>query len=81
MAYTEPRCSRCNLIVSLERLFKKTASFYSKKTNKLVRQRVVEWLCDECMEGDEDYNRPSYSGPGHTSPALERARSIDRNVS
>ncbi len=79
--YTEDRCGRCSNITSPERLFTKTVRFKNKSTKKVHRERTVIWLCDTCMEADEQYNAPAYSGPGHTSPALERARSINAGVS
>jgi hypothetical protein len=75
--YTEDRCGGCNLITSPERLFKKVVAFVNKATKKSVRQRTVMWLCDDCMKADDDFKMPARSGPGHTSPALERARRIE----
>ena len=73
--YSEPRCSGCNQITSLELLAIKQVSFLERtKRGKVIKSRVVAWLCEECMEADPDFQLPPYSGPGNTSAPLERVR-------
>jgi hypothetical protein len=73
--YQEHRCSGCDNITSPELLTVKKAVFYPKgQPKKTVKSVVLAWLCEACLEKDPDFNRPPYSGPGHTSPALQRVR-------
>lgn len=79
--YGDYRCAACNQKTDRLRLFAKKISFYALSSpTKIVRSRVQVWLCNTCLELDEDWNAEAYSGPGHTSPSLENARSIRSDV-
>lgn len=73
--YQEYRCSGCGNITSPELLTGKKVVFYVLKTpKKTVKSVTIAWLCEACVAIDPDFVRPAYSGPGNTSPALERVR-------
>jgi hypothetical protein len=73
--YSSDRCSGCGNITSPELLTIKRATFSPRlKSTKTVRSRVVAWLCEGCLDKDEDYNREAYSSTGMKSEPLERAR-------
>lgn len=76
--YSEDRCSECGNFCSKELLTVKRATFHPRtQPSKVTRSRTVSWLCETCREKDPDWNREAFNGPGHTSPARERARKID----
>lgn len=74
--YSEDRCSVCGNLTSPELLTVKRVNFSPRtKSNKVIRSRTMSWLCEGCLERDEDWSRPAFKGaPGMTSPALERVR-------
>lgn len=73
--YTDERCSSCDKITSPELMVVKTVMFTERKNRKkIVKSRVVAWLCEACCAADPDFTAEPYSGPGHKSAALERAR-------
>jgi hypothetical protein len=73
--YTDEKCSSCGKITSPELMVVKTVNFTERKNRKkIVRSRVVAWLCEGCCAVDPDFTAKAYSGPGHTSAALERVR-------
>lgn len=76
-------CSRCKKYVSRELVTVKTIQFTElpdrtagarRKAPKVLKQRTVDYLCEKCRDADPEWNIPAFSGPGHTSPALERTR-------
>lgn len=74
--YTEDRCSKCGNKTSPELLMVKRVQFLARvNLRKVLKTRVVAWLCEPCLDKDEDYNREAYTAPGHTSAPLERVRS------
>ena len=73
--YTEDRCTGCDQITSPELMVIKQVNFLERtKRGKIIKSRVVAWLCEDCTEKDADFNLPAYSGPGNTSAPLERVR-------
>jgi len=80
--YSEYKCSVCLRKTLRELLTAKKIAFTTMGAGaKTLRTRTVGWLCDECIEVDEDYIRPAYSGaPGMQSPALERVRAAEGNM-
>lgn len=73
--YSQDRCSNCDNKTSPELLAIKRVQFLDRTNNKkILKSRVVAWLCESCLNKDEDWNREAYSSPGHDSPALERVR-------
>jgi hypothetical protein len=77
--YSVDVCSVCGDKTSPERLTIKKVSFSPRLNPRQVkRSRARAWLCPPCLEKDPDYTAPAYSGPGHTSPALERVRDAVR---
>ncbi len=74
--YTEDKCTRCGNKTSPELLMVKRVQFLARlNMRKVLKTRVTDWLCESCLEKDEDFNREAYATPGHTSSALERVRS------
>lgn len=73
--YTTDRCSVCGLLASKELLTIKRVNFMKRLTpSKTLKSRTVAWLCEKCLSNDPEWNTKRYSGPGHTSEALERVR-------
>ena len=76
--YSEDRCSGCGKLCSPELLTIKRATFSARTaSSKIIRSRVMAWLCESCLAIDPDWNRRAYSSPGMTSEALERVRNGD----
>lgn len=75
-SYTEYKCSCCGRETERILLTVKTIVFKAMGAGaKVHRSRVAEWLCDECLPKDVDWNRQPFRGtPGLTSEALERVR-------
>lgn len=73
-------CSECGLYCSRELLTVKIIQFSTLPDrgqgvrSKVTKSRAVAYLCEKCRDQDPDWNRPAYTGPGHTSQALERVR-------
>jgi hypothetical protein len=73
--YTDYRCTVCNQITLRDLLVVKKVVFQPLGAGtKILKSRTVSWLCDECVELDEDYKREAFNGPSHKSPSLERVR-------
>jgi hypothetical protein len=73
--YSEDRCTGCNQLTSPELMVTKQVNFLERtRRGKVIKSRVVAWLCEECTEADPDFQLPAYSGPANTSAALERVR-------
>jgi hypothetical protein len=70
--YSEPKCGVCHQLTSKVRLYAKKVVFTKVGSLNTVRSRTRLWICNTCLEDDPDWNAEAYSGPGHTSPALER---------
>lgn len=73
-------CSKCDKYCSRELLTVKHIMFADLpdrgKTSrgKIQKMRTVAYLCEKCRDEDPDWNIEAYTGPGHTSQALERVR-------
>jgi len=75
--YTDYRCTVCSRVTFKELLVVKKAVFQPLGAGaKIIRSRTVAWLCDECVELDEDYQREAFGSQGHKSPSLERVRAL-----
>lgn len=75
--YTDYRCSVCCQITLKSLLVVKKAVFQPLGSGaKIIKSRTISWLCNECVEKDEDYQREAFDAPGHKSAPLERVRSI-----
>lgn len=71
--YSEYKCGVCLLVCDRLRLFVKRTSFSTMANpNKIIRSRTKVWICNRCLDTDEDWNAPPYAGPGHKSAAQER---------
>ena len=82
--YTDYRCGTCgiNYEHDKEQLNAKVIVF--KKIGprgKVVRSRTVAWKCNICMLEDADYQISAHMSPGQRSPARDRIRSAEREVS
>lgn len=77
--FSDYRCTICNRETLRDLLVAKKVSFSKLGPGaKLIRSRTVAWVCDECIERDEEYNLPAFQGaPGMVSPALERVRAAE----
>lgn len=55
-------CTKCGVPSTREELTTKTAVFKETGLNgKVLRQRVMNWLCKDCLQKDEHYNSPERS--------------------
>lgn len=77
--YSTYKCTGCNQVTLKELLTVKKVVFSPIGAGtKITKSRTIAWLCNECIELDEDWQREAFSGsPGHKSPALERVRAIE----
>lgn len=74
--YAEERCTECRLTCSKILLTAKRIQF-TEVTNhkKVLKSRVVAWLCEKCRDADPDWQLEAReAAPGLKSPALERVR-------
>ncbi len=77
--YSEYRCGCCGQITLRELLVAKKVVFTHLGSGaKIVKSRTVGWLCNECVEKDEDFQIEKFgAAPGHKSAALERVRAAE----
>lgn len=80
--YSEYKCTNCNQITLKELLQAKKVVFSPIGAGtKITKSRTVAWLCNECLELDEDWKREKFKGsPGLKSPALERVRAAEEEL-
>ena len=58
------RCSNCGKDENRNRLTVKKATFTEMGEGaRVVRSRVVAWLCPSCVVDDPDYNREAFKSP------------------
>lgn len=75
--YSDNKCTNCGNHCSKELLTIRKVIFTARtQPSKVLKSRTTDWLCEECRDEDPDWNRKAFDAPGHTSPALERARKI-----
>lgn len=81
--YSDYRCTPCGRVTERELLYVKKVTFSEMGAGgKVVRSRTVDWICDECIEKDPEYNSEPYvNAPGLKSPALERVRKAEKKES
>lgn len=81
--YTEYRCGACGQVTLRDLLVAKKVVFTGLGAGaKILKSRTVGWLCNECIELDEDYKLEKYStAPGHKSASLERVRAAEIGAS
>lgn len=79
--YSDYRCTKCNQPTLKALLTVKKVVFSPIGAGtKITKSRTVEWLCNECLELDPDWNREKFNGsPGLKSPALERVRALEND--
>jgi DNA-directed RNA polymerase subunit RPC12/RpoP len=72
--YTEYRCSRCGLPTERDLLIVKAIVFKTMGAGpKIIKSRNKDWLCDECIVDDPDFNSESFANaPGMRSAAKDR---------
>jgi len=57
-------CSGCGLRKKREELTVKKVVFLEMGAGaRTKRARVLDWLCDPCLESDETFNRPAFTPP------------------
>lgn len=73
--YSVDVCTGCGKQTSPELLMIIRVQFMRRTApSKVVRSRSKAWLCEACLEKNEDWKQEPYKSPGHTSPNLERVR-------
>ena len=67
-------CSTCGRDVGQDKLVVKRVQFLSLASKKLIRTRVLRWVCVDCIERDEMYQLPARSTtPGMRDTKLGQA--------
>lgn len=57
-------CTRCGAPVGRDQLTVKKVLFTTMGEGPRTKKaRVLEWLCDSCMQRDPDFNREKFSAP------------------
>lgn len=55
------KCTECDKALPREQLTVKKVVFQKMGAGgKIVRSRVVHWLCRPCLTNDDDYNRAEF---------------------
>lgn len=62
--FRDYRCTRCGTPTARGSLVVKKVSFARMGEGaKLIRSRVLDWLCPSCTVADPDWNRPANQTP------------------
>ena len=79
--FSDYKCSACqretlrNLLIAVKVQFTPLGP-----GARVLRSRTISWLCNECIEENEYWNLPAFSGaPGMKSAPLERVRAAEAN--
>lgn len=79
--YSDYKCTKCGKITLRDILVVKSVVFKNMGAGaNTLKSTTTEWLCDECLELDEDYQRPPFRSPGMKSTPLERVRAAEAKV-
>jgi hypothetical protein len=75
--YSDYRCTRCGRICSRELLIAKSVVFSKLGAGgRVIQSRTKEWLDDDCLKKDEDWNLPPFKSPGMVSPGKARVEEL-----
>jgi hypothetical protein len=81
-SYTDYKCGKCHKPTERELLIVKRAVFVPiGRGAKIVKNRTIMWLCDDCLKLDPDWNRESHDAPGLKSVTRENVRELRRQMS
>lgn len=66
MAFTgEYKCSKCGKSEKRELLTAKKVQFLELGIKpRVLKSRLIDWLCPACVAKDPDWKRPAYDSPG-----------------
>lgn len=78
--YHDERCTECTNICSKILLTAKRIQFVAlENQKKVLRSRVVAWLCEDCLAKDPEWNLTAReAAPGYKSAGLERVRAAQK---
>ncbi len=66
----EYKCSDCGKIESRDLLTAKKVTIQEIGVRpKILRSRIIGWMCPACVAGDADWKREPYASPGMISTA------------
>lgn len=66
------RCSSCQQVKPRDELVVKRVQYVTMgKSPKVLRSRVVGWLCQHCVEQQAEWNRPIHSASPGLAPFLD----------
>ena len=77
----EYKCTRCNKSEKRELLSAKKVSFQELGVRpRIIRSRIVAWLCPPCVARDEDWRQDAYATPGMAAPQKPGRPNLARNT-
>lgn len=61
----EYACTRCGKMKHRDVLTVKRVMFTTMgEGSRTIRSRVMEWLCNDCVQSDKEWNLPPWKSPG-----------------
>lgn len=67
----EYRCTECGRVRPRSDLLAKKVSFTTIKPVRIVRSRVVGWVCSRCRDYDDAWNAKAYAdSPGNNQAVV-----------